>query len=240
MTNSVSPPLFLFGGDQPWDPIDWTSSDDRVRGGSSISHLDCGPTSPAATFHGNLDIQTLGGAGFASQRTTGEDRSWDLSQYDGLCLDLKEGDGKKYTLTVKDKLLPKRDDGRDQSTVSWEFDFEGKEGKVIVGWEDLKATYRGRDKKDADPLNTKDIRRISLMMRSFFRAQEGDFTLSIISISVFKQRNTSSPASFEPYRDDPNSNEKRPHPSNNERSPTIPNESKQSWLGWLSGFCGRT
>jgi hypothetical protein len=32
-----------------------------------------------AQFHGVLDIETLGGAGFASQRTTGDDRKWDLS-----------------------------------------------------------------------------------------------------------------------------------------------------------------
>ncbi|KAH6678482.1 complex I intermediate-associated protein 30-domain-containing protein [Halenospora varia] len=240
MTNSESSHVYLFGGDKPWDPADWTSSDDRVRGGSSVSQLDCSPPSPTAAFHGNLDIKTLGGAGFASQRTTGEDRSWDLSQYDGLCLDLTKGDGKKYTLTVKDELRPKRHDGRDQSTVSWEYDFGGQEGKVMVDWKDLKATYRGRDKKDAEPLNAKDVKRISLMMRSFFGTQEGDFALSIISISAFKQKNSSSPASLEPYRDDPNSNEKEPHASNNKNSPTLPNRSKQSWLGWLFAFCGRT
>jgi hypothetical protein len=32
-----------------------------------------------ARFHGILDIETLGGAGFASQRTTGDERKWDLS-----------------------------------------------------------------------------------------------------------------------------------------------------------------
>ncbi|KAF4627062.1 hypothetical protein G7Y89_g11099 [Cudoniella acicularis] len=136
---------YLFGGDEPWNSLDWTSSNDRVRGGASLSHLDCNPLNPIALFSDALDIKTLGGAGFASQRTT---------------------DGKRYTLTVKDKLLPKRWDGRDQSTVSWKFDFEGKEGKVLVPWEELKATYRGREKKDAEPLDLKGVMRISLMMRS--------------------------------------------------------------------------
>jgi hypothetical protein len=34
----------------------------------------------------------LGGAGFASQRTTGEDREWDLSEYAGIQLSIAKGD----------------------------------------------------------------------------------------------------------------------------------------------------
>jgi hypothetical protein len=152
---------------RPWTPTDWVSSDDRVRGGSSKSKLSCDPNSPTATFHGHLDITTLGGAGFASQRTTGDDRNWDLFAYDGLLLDVKKSDGKQYTLTLKDELLPKRPDGREQSTVSWEYDFKvGSEGaRVPVHWVDFKATYRGREKKDAKPLDLRSVKRISLMMR---------------------------------------------------------------------------
>jgi hypothetical protein len=124
--------------------LDWTSSDDRVRGGSSYSELSCNPLSPTATFRGNLDIKTLGGAGFASQRTTDEDRSWDLSKSDGLLLGIAKSDGRKYTLTLKDTLLPKSPNGREQSTVSWEYDFNGdKEGsKVFVRWDNFAPTYR--------------------------------------------------------------------------------------------------
>jgi hypothetical protein len=46
-----------------------------------------------AKFHGTLDIKTLGGAGFASQRTAGEDWSWDLSMYDGISMDVASSDG---------------------------------------------------------------------------------------------------------------------------------------------------
>lgn len=81
---------------------------------------------------------------------------------------MKKGDGKRYTLTLKDELLPRRSDGREQSTVSWEYDFEASdEQEVFVAWKDLKATYRGREKKDAEPLKLDDVRRISLMMRRF-------------------------------------------------------------------------
>src|SRR4051794_23779809 len=145
----------------PWSPLDWTSSDDRVRGGASHSALTCSPSDPVAVFSGNLDIKTLGGAGFASQRTTGEDRIWDLSSYEGLVLDVVRSDRKQYTVILKDELLPKSPNGREQSTVSWEYDFsesdndvEGRRtgSKIFVKWEEFKPTYRGREKKDADPL----------------------------------------------------------------------------------------
>jgi hypothetical protein len=116
--------LTLFGASNPWSAADWTSSDDRVRGGSSQSYLTVTPSSSSspttAHFHGTLDIKTLGGAGFASQRTVGEDRTWDVSAYDGILLDLGKSDGQKYTLVIKDELLGLDEGGRERSTVSWE------------------------------------------------------------------------------------------------------------------------
>lgn len=154
---------------RPWNPADWIDSDDRVRGGSSRSELSCCPTDPTAIFRGNLDIKTLGGAGFASQRTTGEDRNWDVSKYEGVVLDIGDCDKKRYTLTLKDELLPKSPNGREQSTISWEYDFEPtKDERVYIHWNDFKPTYRGREKGDAEPLNLKQIKRISLMMRRYF------------------------------------------------------------------------
>jgi hypothetical protein len=83
------------------------------------SYLDC--SSPIARFYGNLDITTLGGAGFASQRTDTETRTWDLSSYSGIHLDLGKTDGKKYTFILKDEILPvDPETGREQSTISWE------------------------------------------------------------------------------------------------------------------------
>lgn len=140
-----------------------------MRGGSSFSELSISPAAPAAIFRGVLDIKTLGGAGFASQRTTGEDRSWDLSKYDGILLDIAKCDEKKYTLILKDELLPKSPNGREQSTISWEYDFKpGNNGELVhVRWDDLKPTYRGREKQDAEPLDLKNVKRISLMMRRY-------------------------------------------------------------------------
>ncbi|KAI4834020.1 CIA30-domain-containing protein, partial [Aureobasidium sp. EXF-8845] len=159
-----------------WKAEDWTASDDR-------SFLEC--HNSTGRFHGNLDIKTLGGAGFASQRTTGENRSWDLSDYAGIVLDIAEADGqqahtwkladKRYTFILKDELLPRNpDNGRDQATISWEYDLKPcfgessleKGGLVFVPWSGLKPTYRGKEKEHADPINLKTIKRMSIMMRS--------------------------------------------------------------------------
>lgn len=158
---------YLFGGEQPWDSGAWTDSDDRVRGGRSQSHLAIDP-SGHAEFHGTLDITALGGAGFASQRTTGV-LDLDLSEFDGIVIAVAAAaDDKKYTLTLKDEILPKRDDGRDQSTVSWEYDFTATPDRdVVVRWDDFKATYRGRPKPDAKPLDRSSIKRVSFMMRRY-------------------------------------------------------------------------
>jgi len=173
----------------------------------------------------------LGGAGFASQRTTSEGRSWDLSKFDGLVLDVARSDSKRYTLTIKDQLLPKSPNGREQSTISWEFDFTAdSEGEqVFIKWEDLKATYRGKEKKDAKRLDLTSIKRLSLMMRSFFGTQEGDFSLSVSSISAIK---TSDSAIYqEQYHDNSGGEKECIHSIPIKKSSR--KYSRQSWLSWL-------
>ncbi|KAF4990121.1 hypothetical protein FGRMN_8649 [Fusarium graminum] len=184
---------FLYGGTKPWDNSLWTASDDRVRGGSSISHLTV--SSPTqAIYHGHLDTKTLGGAGFASQRTKG-DLALDLSHTAGLQLVLGAGSSDhKFTLNVKDTIPGKRTDGRDEAGVSWEVDFEApREGGVLLKtWDEFKATYRGRDVEDPKPLKVEDVKRISLMTRSFFDKQDGDFKLVVNSIAAVKKCNDDS------------------------------------------------
>lgn len=124
-----------------------------------------------------MDTQTLGGAGFASQRTAGELRL-DLSGYDGiqLVLDAVESDEKEYTLILKDSILPRNPDtGREQSTISWEFDFEVPKAspdqsqestaELFVPWHLFTATYRGKEKKGVPGPNLSSIKRMSVMMR---------------------------------------------------------------------------
>ncbi|KAI4846174.1 CIA30-domain-containing protein [Aureobasidium sp. EXF-8846] len=100
---------------------------------------------------------------------------------------------KRYTFILKDELLPRNpDNGRDQATISWEYDFKPcfgessleKGGLLFVPWSGLKPTYRGKEKEHADPINLKTIKRMSIMMRSFFGDQEGPFSLTLRSISA--------------------------------------------------------
>lgn len=179
--------LILFGASQAWLLPSWTTTDDRVRGGASQSYLTALPDN-CARFHGHLDTSTLGGAGFASQFSplnaagAGEDErtnGWDLSAYDGIEVAVGKGDGKMYTLILKDEApAEKREDGREKAGVNWEVEFEaagkGGEGKgveecegarVWVPWADFTATYRGKERDDAGELKTGQVMRVGLMMR---------------------------------------------------------------------------
>ncbi|GAB0135023.1 hypothetical protein EsDP_00003375 [Epichloe bromicola] len=179
--------LYLYGGDQPWTSNAWVTTDDRVRGGASHSYLSVDHPD-RARFHGHLDTSTLGGAGFASQHSLGE-LHLNLKDYDGIVVSIKgpeKADGKRYALTLKNDLAPPTRDGREQSSVSWEAQFVAeKPGDVKLSWDKFKATYRGREKRDA-VLDLKDIKRVGLMMRSFFGKQDGDFELHLSSIAAFK------------------------------------------------------
>ncbi|CAO1605101.1 hypothetical protein XANCAGTX0491_008633 [Xanthoria calcicola] len=198
----------LFGGSKVWLPPPWHTSDDRVRGGSSRSSLSVLPSN-CALFEGHLDIDTLGGAGFASQFQSAaphhdgskseNDGIWDLSAYKGIEVDVGAGDGKVYTLILKDEEAPdKRDNGREKAGINWEADFRANNGgespageeavgkKVWVPWSDLKPTYRGKKKEDAGEFKPGEIRRIGFMMRSFFGTQQGDFRLELRSITARK------------------------------------------------------
>ncbi|KAK5691044.1 hypothetical protein LTR97_011696 [Elasticomyces elasticus] len=94
--------LDLFGGSEKWNADIWTASDDSVRGGKSSSHLDISAADSTARFYGHLDIKTLGGAGFASQKTSGD---WDLSKYVAIQLHVKKGDKSVLSITSAFQLL---------------------------------------------------------------------------------------------------------------------------------------
>ncbi|KAL2067265.1 hypothetical protein VTL71DRAFT_1689 [Oculimacula yallundae] len=184
--NSISV-MSIFGGDKPWSAVDWVRTDDTVRGGASVSELTINGTPPTAIFHGKL-VKKLGEAAFASQRTTREDRNWDLSTYEGLVLDIAKSDEKQYTLTLKDAVLPPNPNGTDPASLTWQYDFKVKlDGeKVLIKWDTFKPTLKGREQKDAKPLDLKHVKRIGFMNRSFFGSQEGNFSLSINSLSAYR------------------------------------------------------
>ncbi|KAJ2890626.1 CIA30 family protein [Zalerion maritima] len=229
----MSPPSFMLctqlgsvnhiSMQRPWDADEWTNSDDRVRGGASESHLEVAKDREMAVFHGTLDTKTLGGAGFASQRTkdNAAGSPWDLSSFDALRVRLRheskgQCDGKKYVLALKDEIVPKRPDGRESSSISWEAEFScpaailstGEEASpratqdVVIPWRAFKPTYRGKPKEDSDPLRLESVKRMSIMMRSFFDEQSGDFKLTIDSIAAMHINNRSATGGVQPADSD--------------------------------------
>ncbi|KAL9101218.1 MAG: hypothetical protein Q9163_003500 [Psora crenata] len=199
----------------PFVPPAWETKDDRVRGGASASHL-TPLSSNGARFHGHLDTSTLGGAGFASQfsavdaaplstpakddltepaggELNEQDRFWDLSGYNGLEIELGDGndDGKTYTLILKDEpgRGKREEDGREKAGLNWEVEFTASthvEHPVWIPWKEFKATYRGKEVDNVGDLKTTRIRRLGIMMRSYFGRQDGDFSLEVRSISARK------------------------------------------------------
>jgi hypothetical protein len=119
-------------------------------------------------------------------------------------------DSKQYTFILKDSLLPPNpDSGREQSTVSHEYDFmiptaksEDSNITIFIPWDEYTATYRGKKKEDAPSLDLHNIKRISLMNRSFFGTQEGKFSLSLRSIkATMRPRSPTTGTEIELYRE---------------------------------------
>ena len=87
---------------------------------------------------------------------------------------------KRYTFLLKDEVLPLRTDGREQSTISYEYEFQADDNPttdtagakdttttITIPWSELRATYRGKDTPDARAINLGEVRRISFMMRRY-------------------------------------------------------------------------
>ncbi|GAA5947821.1 hypothetical protein JCM3765_001099 [Sporobolomyces pararoseus] len=218
----------LYGAQKPWP--DFHAVNDTIRGGKSSSSFTVSSDSNFATFSGLLDITALGGAGFASQATTFETTRLSLppATFSGLSLSLslpthsfdnsrldeeekvessKPSNPTRFVLILKNTKPPTRPDGRRESVVSYEFEFDVEElaKKTVEGysdeekrtvveveaeWKDFKATYRGRPKQDAPELDPSDIYELSFMCRSNFGSQAGPFSLDIVSLSAIRHDST--------------------------------------------------
>lgn len=210
-----------FSSPRPFLPPPWTTTDDRLRNGTSESFLTALPNN-GALFYGHVDPATLGGAGFASQysptitsfhhdtapaievsndsyQVKGGDAPWDLTAYAGLEIRLGRGDGRYYTLILKDAK-----NGGEAAGFNWEAEFlannrlkedddenceeqEEKSQGLWLPWRVFKATFRGRESKGGERLDTSNITRVGIMMRSLFGKQEGDFRLEVKSIAAKKE-----------------------------------------------------
>ncbi|KAG8997191.1 hypothetical protein FRB94_011138 [Tulasnella sp. JGI-2019a] len=170
----------------PWQLNNWRQVDDSVRGGSSVSHLKSfgaqfnlgGEVSyrekssnssvdhpQAVEFSGMLDINTLGGAGFASQKFTYNPiLTLPCKHYSGIRLQLLADENdektspkpKEFTFTIATTPSKRMPNGRTASRVIWEANFQAPIGNVVGGegasdsaniilpFSSFIATYRGR------------------------------------------------------------------------------------------------
>ncbi|EPY51910.1 CIA30 family protein [Schizosaccharomyces cryophilus OY26] len=179
--------LVLFGQPENWHEQDFRAVDDRVRGGSSTSHLTAekdNDSNSYARFWGTLDTKTLGGAGFASQATNIPNRKWNLREFDGIEINIAKSDNFKYTFIIKDDHQNK--DEHERSTLSYEYDFcpgfSKEDQSIYMPFSEFQPTFRGRPVEGAPPLDTSQIVQFSFMIRSFFDSQSGDFELLLKSV----------------------------------------------------------
>ncbi|KAG9018176.1 hypothetical protein FRB90_012020 [Tulasnella sp. 427] len=142
----------------PWNLPQWRQVDDSVRGGASHSKLE--PLAPVSRggsdagimFSGVLDIKTLGGAGFASQKFRFQNPlNLDSSRFSGLRLKLvscdltfdskSPGPGgassssrssppTEFTITLTTVPAPHQ---KPKSRVTWESHFEVPQSKTGEG-----------------------------------------------------------------------------------------------------------
>lgn len=169
----------LFGGQSGWKLSGWRAVDDRVRGGISQSYLMDSPL--GARFYGNLDTQKLGGAGFASQLFVFPSVS-DWSSSSNLVISFKTSSMKRISINLANS--PSLFTSQIQYKVSIQ-PIESQDIQTfVIPFTDFVANYRGRDKPDAPPLNTKQITSISIMCQSYFQAQSGPFDYDFAEISL--------------------------------------------------------
>jgi hypothetical protein len=155
----------------------------RVRGGQSQSFFTFAANDQSAIFSGNLDISTLGGAGFASQRT--EIAQTKLA-FTTVRLEVVPGDfsdDKTYALN----LYPSLGNDPNASNLEYKFLFRVTKGDAVINIkrEDFKAYYRGRPVTDKPQEIGSEVQAVSVMCASLFGKQSGTFTLQLRSIVFY-------------------------------------------------------
>lgn len=135
------------------------------RSGRQIkSHLTPSLLAHTAIFHGKLDTEALGGAGFASQRTKDRFAQYDLSLFNGIMITYARGDGHTYALNLIDTVARQRADGRLESVVEYKFFFTATAAlyrTIHIPWTAFVPYYHGREKLDAPSLNKTSIRTLA-------------------------------------------------------------------------------
>ncbi|CCX29925.1 complex I intermediate-associated protein 30-domain-containing protein [Pyronema domesticum] len=176
----------------PWNQADWVPQDDSLRGGASSSQIVPNHEGATAIFMGKLDSKKLGGAGFASVMTTGV-RKWDWTKYEGLKIRIQNADHKTYSIILKNDVPDDKTESKERSTISYEYHFSHhnkQPATVLARFEDFTPFYRGKLARDAPPLDLKNVKRLSIMCRSFFGRleQEGEFRIEFKGFDTYRAK----------------------------------------------------
>jgi hypothetical protein len=161
----------------------WGSVDDGVMGGVSTSGLR--QRADHAQFTGQVSTQNSGG--FVSVRTRNFETPYDLSEWQGLRLQVR-GDGQRYKLILRDRAA------WDGAAYCGSFDtVRGEWQAVEVPFDQFIATFRARTIPNAPTLNSAQICAFQLMLSKFEydgqlnpHFQPGAFALDIRDISVYQ------------------------------------------------------
>ncbi|GAA5879618.1 hypothetical protein JCM8547_003549 [Rhodosporidiobolus lusitaniae] len=169
----------LYGDTRPWPAFE--AVNDSIRGGKSTSSWTVGAGN-VARFSGHLDIIALGGAGFASQSTTFTPRlSLNPRGSPGLHLTfipptlpltsekntlslLPPYEPYRYVLLLKNDKPERREDGRRESVVVYEWELNVKEfEEVRVGGK--RGDGRKKEEDEEKLLSGKEKEAVTVLAR---------------------------------------------------------------------------
>ena len=161
----------------------WGAVDDVVMGGVSASGIRL--VNATALFSGNVSTNNSGG--FASVRTRNFDPPIDLTNYEGIELQVR-GDGNRYKFMLRTST---KWDG-----VAYCYSFD----TVINNWINVRIPFsefvpifRARTVSDAEPLAAKHIYALQLMLSKFEydgalnpKFNSGSFELQVQTIKAYR------------------------------------------------------
>ncbi|POW01886.1 hypothetical protein PSTT_12154 [Puccinia striiformis] len=205
------PFVIIFGSvPRSWNIEEWKEVSDKIRGGKSSStlrYITPYHSSEGVSFEGTLDAATLGGAGFVSQvyhtpfslLPSGPPISGP-GPYSAFFIEVDPLPSTHPSLINKFTFGVKNHNHQgDQSSLIYQCDFTvplatpqadhnnklQRLVKVRIPFKELVPTFRGRPSPDHTPFDPAlTVSQISLMVRSFFNVQSGNFFLNVHRLGV--------------------------------------------------------
>ncbi|KAG8888303.1 hypothetical protein FRB99_004127, partial [Tulasnella sp. 403] len=142
-------------------------------------------------------IDTLGGAGFASQRYAFDPPlNLDYTRFSGIRIEVvpcSEGGAREFTMTIATTPSESTPDGKPASRVSWEASFSIPSGNakdvrlVELPFGAFVPTYRGRKVEGKPEFATRTTYEVGVMCRSGFGKQKGKFGVGIRRVEVVER-----------------------------------------------------